>query len=149
MVPSSLSASARQSSVSPPPNLEARLRLLLGDHLGMSADQLVGYLTRIDGLVGEPDVPPVRARAWLGTPGTGGPRLGRTFRIDSYALQVLMDDARRAGRGARLDVVVGRNTPGFVIEAIRRRLAPLRRRRIDVRVRTERRRRGLSFLFAP
>jgi hypothetical protein len=149
MTPSSLSANAVRPTTPPTSTLEARLRALIAQNLGMNADQLVGYLSGIDDLAGEPDLPPVRARAWLGSAAMRGPRLGRVFRLDPYALQVLIDDARRMGRGARLDVVVARNTPGFVIGAIRRRLAALGRRGVEVRVRAERRRRDYSFLFAP
>ncbi len=132
--------------------LEARLRALIAERLGVdggapagAAGHTVEDLIAISGLHGEPTdgrgVPPVRIRAWLG-PGRGarGPRLGRAFRLDPYALQVLIDDARRAGRGARLDIVVTRDTPAIAITVIQRRLAHLGRRGIDVRIRPERRR---------
>jgi hypothetical protein len=149
MTPSSRSANAVRPPTTPTPTLEARLRALIAQTLGIDADHLVGYLPSIDDLAGEPDLPPVRARAWLGSAAMRGPRLGRTFRLDRYTLQVLIDDARRMGRGARLDVVVARDTPVSLIGAIRRRLAALGRRGIDVRVRVERRRRDYSFLFPP
>jgi hypothetical protein len=113
----------------------------------MHADQLVGYLSGVDDLAGEPDLPVVRVRTSLARSTEKGPRLGRAFRLNPYTLQVLIDDARRVGRGARLDVVVGQNTPAFLIGAIRRRLAALERRGVQVRVRPERRRRDYSFLF--
>ena len=149
MTPSSLSANSTSASRPPISALEHRLRELIARALGTHPDQLVGYLSDIDHLAGEPDVPPVRARAWLGSARTRGPRLGRVFRLDPYTLQVLIDDAQRSGRGARLDVVVARSTPTFVIAAVRRRLAPLTRRGIDVRVRSERRRPQASRLLAP
>ena len=148
MTPSSRSANAVRPTTPPTSTLEARLRVLVAQNLGIDVDQLVGYPS-IDDLAGEPDLAPVRARAWLGSAAMRGPRLGRAFRLDPYTLQVLIDDARRMGRGARLDVVVARNTPAFLIGAIRRRLAALGRRGIDVRVRAERRRGDYSFLFAP
>lgn len=148
MASSSLAARAAEVSTSPTPTLEARLRELVAHHLGLNVDQLVGFVSRLDDLRGEPDPPPVRARAWLGAPGAHGPRLGRVFRVDPYSLQVLMDDARRVGRGARLDLVVSTTTPGAHVEAIRRRLAVLGRHGVDVRVRIERRRRDYSFLYA-
>jgi len=147
MTPPSHSANAVRPTIPPTSTLEARLRALIAKNLGIDADQLVGYLSAIDHLAGEPDLPPVRARAWLGS-AMRGARLGRAFRLDPYTLQVLIDDARRMGRGARLDVVVARNTPAFLIGAIRRRLAALGRRGVDVRVRAERRRRDYSFFFA-
>ncbi len=149
MTPSSPSANSISTTRPPISALENRLRELVARTLGMHPDQLVGYLSDIDHLAGEPDVPPLRARAWLGSARTGGPRLGRVFRLDPYTLQVLIDDAQRAGRGTRLDVVVARSTPSFVIAAVRRRLASLARRGIDVRVRSERRRRQGSRLLAP
>jgi hypothetical protein len=149
MTPSSRSANAVRPTTPPTSTLEARLRALIAQNLGLDADQLVGYLSAIDNLAGEPDLPAVPARAWLGSATMRGPRLGRTFRLNPYTLQVLIDDARRIGRGARLDVVVGRYTPAFLIGAIRRRLAALERPGIDVRVRVERPRRGRSSLFAP
>jgi hypothetical protein len=120
----------------------------VAEHLGIHADQLVGYLSQLDGLEGEPDLPTVRVRTSLTRTDGRGTRLGRAFRLNPYTLQVLIDDARRAGRGARLDVVVGQNTPVALIDAIRRRLAALGRRGVYVRVRPERRRRDYSFLFA-
>jgi hypothetical protein len=110
------------------------------------APHTVEDLIAIAGLHGEPTegqpVPPVKVRAWLGPAGHArGPRLGRAVRLDAYTLQVLVDDARRAGPGARLDIVVTRDTPAVVTAAIQRRLAHLARRGVDVRVRPERRRR--------
>jgi hypothetical protein len=128
--------------------LETRLRALIAERLGVAAGapHTVEDLIAIAGLHGEPSdgqsVPPVRVRAWLGPGGHArGPRLGRAIRLDAYTLQVLVDDARRAGRGARLDIVVPRDTPAVVTAAIQRRLAHLARRGVDVRVRPERRRR--------
>jgi hypothetical protein len=144
---SPLAANAAHVSAPPTPTLEARLRDLVAHHLGLNADQLVGFVSRLDDLGGEPDPPPVWARAWLGAPGAHGPRLGRMFRLDPYTLQVLIDDGRRVGRGARLDLVVPGSTPGAHIDAIRRRLAVLARHGVDVRVRTQRRRRDYSFLY--
>ncbi len=131
--------------------LETRLRALIAERLGVDAGapraagaRRVEDLIAIAGLHGQPSdggrVPPVKVRAWLGTGGRArGPRLGRAFRLDPYTLQVLIDDARRAGRGARLDVVVARDTPAIAVALIQRRLAPLERRGIEVRVRPERR----------
>jgi hypothetical protein len=144
---STASATAPRHAGAPTPALETRLRGLVAEHLGIHADQLVGYLSHLDGLAGELDLPTVRVRTSLGRNDGRGARLGRAFRLNPYTLQVLIDDARRAGRGARLDVVVGQNTPVVLIEAIRRRLAALKRRGVHVRVRPERRRRDYSFLF--
>jgi hypothetical protein len=128
--------------------LEARLRALIAERLGVAAGapHTVEDLVAIAGLHGEPtdgqSVPPVRVRAWLGPGGRArGPRLGRAIRLDAYTLQVLIDDARRAGRGARLDIVVARDAPAVVTAAIQRRLAHLAHRGVDVRIRPERRRR--------
>jgi hypothetical protein len=145
---STASATAPRHAGTPTPALETRLRGLVAEHLGIHADQLVGYLSQLDGLEGEPDLPTVRVRTSLTRTDGRGTRLGRAFRLNPYTLQVLIDDARRAGRGARLDVVVGQNTPVALIDAIRRRLAALERRGVHVRVRPERRRRDYSFLFA-
>src|SRR5262245_1001375 len=106
MPSNSLAARAADVSTPPTPALEARLRDLVAHHLGLEADQLVGFVSRIDDLRGEPDAPPIHARAWLGAPGARGPRLGRVFRVDPYSLQVLIDDARRVGPRARLHLVV-------------------------------------------
>jgi len=148
MPSNSLAARAADVSTPPTPTLEARLRDLVTHHLGLEADQLVGFVSRIDDLGGEPDAPPIHARAWLGAPGARGPRLGRMFRVDPYSLQVLIDDARRIGRGARLDLVVSASSPAAHVAAIRRRLAVLGRRGVDVRVRLQRKRRSYSFLYA-
>jgi hypothetical protein len=148
MPSNSLAARAADVSTPPTPMLEARLQDLITHHLGLQADQLVGFVSRIDDLRGEPDAPPIHARAWLGAPGKRGPRLGRTFRVDPYSLQVLIDDARRTGRGARLDLVVSASSPAAHVEAIRRRLAVLARHGVDVRVRLQRKRRSYSFLYA-
>lgn len=144
---SSVSAIAAHHASPSTSSLETRLRGLVAQHLGMHADQLVGYLAGVDNLAGEPDLPVVRVRTSLARSDEKGPRLGRAFRLNPYTLQVLIDDARRVGRGGRLDVVVGQNTPAFLIGAIRRRLAALERRGVRVRVRPERRRRDYSFLF--
>ena len=135
-----LSSAAR----SPITSLEDRLRDLVRSRLGLEADQLVGQLSSVDDPIGELTLPTVRARAWVGRAPVGRARLGRTFRLDPYTLQVLIDDARRLGQGARLDLVVARSTPVCVIEAVRGRLASLRRRGVDVRVRVERRRRDAA-----
>jgi len=143
------SATAPRNPEEATPALEARLRGLVAQHLGIQADQLVGYLSHLDGLAGEPDLPAVRVRTSLVRHGSRSGRLGRAFRLNPYTLQVLVDDARRAGRGARLDVVVGQNTPVVLIDAIRRRLVALERRGVRVRVRLERRRRDYSLLLGP
>lgn len=149
MTRSSIAARAAHTDVPSTSALEDRLRTLLGQHhLGLSADELVGYVSRIDDLGGEPDLPMVRVRASLVAYGARAPRLGRAFHLDPYTMQVLIDDARRAGRGARLDVVVASNTPGVHVDAVRRRLAALGRHGVDVRIRPERRRRDYSFLYA-
>src|SRR5262249_54371961 len=100
----------------------------------------------LDGLAGKPDLPTVRVRTSLVRHDTRSGRLGRAFLLNPYTLQVLIDDARRAGRGARLDVVVGQNTPLVLIDAIRTRRVALERRGVRVRVRLERRRRDYSVL---
>lgn len=130
-----------QPGTSPGLTLEVRLGHLVRRHLSLDPDQVVGHLLRLDDQASETHPPPVRARAWLGPAGSRAPRLGRTFWLDGYSLQVIADDVRRLGREARLDLVVARSTPAAVIEGIRRRLASLVRRGIDVRVRIERRRR--------
>jgi len=137
-----------RSSIAAAPisDLEARLRDLVRHHLGLDVDQLVGQLSGIADGAGEPDIPAIRVRAWVGRAPSRTPRLGRAFTLDAYTLEVLIDDARRLGRGARLDLVVARRTPAFAIDAIRSRLASLRRRGVDVRVRVERRRRGHGML---
>lgn len=89
MTPSSRSAGAVRPATPPTETLEARLRGLIAERLDIEADQLVGYVYRIDDLSGEPDLPPVRARAWLGTGGRSGPRLGRVFRLEPYTMQIL------------------------------------------------------------
>jgi hypothetical protein len=144
---STVSATALRNPEQATPALEMRLRGLVAQHLGIHADQLVGYLSRLDGLSGEPDLPTVRVRTSLARHGARSGRLGRAFRLNPYTLQVLIDDARRAGRGARLDVVVGQNTPVALVAAIRRRLVALERRGVHVRVRLERRRRSYSVLL--
>jgi hypothetical protein len=144
---STVSATAPRDTAAPTPALETRLRGLVAQHLGIHADQLVEYLSHLDGLAGEPDIPSVRVRTSLVRHGARSGRLGRAFRLNPYTLQVLIDDARRAGRGARLDVVVGQNTPVVLIGAIRRRLVALERRGVRVRVRLERRRRDYSVLL--
>lgn len=146
---STVSATAPRHAVASTPALETRLRGLVAQHLGIHADQLVGYLSRFDGLAGEPDVPTVRVRTRLARNDGRSGRLGRAFRLNPYTLQVLIDDARRAGRGYRLDVVVGQNTPVVLIGALRRRLVALERRGVQVRVRLERRRRDYSVLLGP
>lgn len=148
MTPSLRSAGAAHDTTMSTLSLESRLRGLIGEHFRIDADQLVGYVYRIRDLAGEPDVPPIRVRAWLG-PARRHARLGRSFHLDPYSLQVLIDDTRRAGRGTRLDLVVSRSTPAFALAALRKRLAALAQRGIDVRLRVERRRRDYSFLFAP
>src|SRR4029453_5517777 len=117
MASSSLAAHAADVSTPPTPTLGARLRDLVTHRLGLNADQLVGFLSRIHDLGGGPEPPPVHARAWLGAPGARGPRLGRMFRVDPYALQVLIDDARRVGRGARLGLGGSANNPAAHIGA--------------------------------
>jgi hypothetical protein len=141
---STVSATAPPNPEAATPALETRVRGLVARHLGIHAAQLVGYLSRLDGLAGEPDLPTVRVRTSLVRRDTRSGRLGRAFPLNPYTLQVLIDDARRAGRGARLDVVVGQNTPVVLIDAIRRRLVALERRGVRVRVRLERRRRDPS-----
>ncbi|HKA31210.1 MAG TPA: hypothetical protein VKH82_17655 [Candidatus Binatia bacterium] len=141
---STVSATAPPNPEAATPALETRVRGFVARHLGIHADQLVGYLSRLDGLAGEPDLPTVRVRTSLVRRDTRSGRLGRAFPLNPYTLQVLIDDARRAGRGARLDVVVGQNTPVVLIDAIRRRLVALERRGVRVRVRLERRRRDPS-----
>ena len=140
MTPSTLPAIPRSPASSQTWSLEARLRDLIAQTLGLDPDQLVGYLSRSD-LGSERALLPVRARAWLGPTRTRGPRLGRVFILDPYSVQVLIDDAQSAGRGTRLDVVLARHTPAIVIGDLRKRLAVLERRGIDVRVRAERPRR--------
>ena len=148
MTPSTLPAIPISPASSQTWSLEARLRDLIAQTLGLDPDQLVGYLSRSD-LASEHDLLPVRARAWLGPSRTRGPRLGRVFFLDPYSVQVLIDDAQRAGRGTRLDVVLARRTPAIVIGGLRKRLAVLERRGVDVRVRTERPRRRTSGPLAP
>jgi hypothetical protein len=59
----------------------------------------------------------------------GTPRLVRVGALSPYAVEVLADDALRAGPGAQLDVAVG---GGAHVEAVRARLAWLARRGIAV-----------------
>ena len=141
-MPISAPASSQTSS------LEARLRKLIAQTLGLDPDQLVGYLSRSE-LGSERDLLPVRARAWLGPARTRGPRLGRVFVLDPYSVQVLIDDAQRAGGGMLLDVMLARDTPASVVGDLRKRLAALERRGVDVRVRTERSRGGSSRRLQP
>jgi hypothetical protein len=148
MTPSTLPAIPSAPVSSQVSFLEGRLRDLIAQTLGLDPDQLVGYLSRGD-LGSEREPLPVRARAWLGPIRTRGPRLGRVFVLDPYSVQVLIDDAQRAGRGTRLEVVLARHTPAIVIGGLRKRLAVLERRGVDVRVRTERSRRGTARRVQP
>jgi hypothetical protein len=149
MTPSTLPAMPISAPASSPTSsLEARLRKLIVQTLGLDPDQLVGYLSRNE-LGSERELLPVRARAWLGRARTRRPRLGRVFMLDPYSVQVLIEDAQRAGRGMLLDVVLGRDTPASVTGDLRRRLAALERRGVDVRVRMERSKRGAARRLQP
>jgi acyl carrier protein len=58
-------------------------------------------------------------------PAGDGPVLERTFGLDPYGLELLREDARHAGRDARLELSVPVETALDVIAWIRRRLGPL------------------------
>lgn len=61
--------------------------------------------------------------------------LERIFLLDPYALEIVVDDARDAGDGSRLEVTVDRATSDSVLRRVRGRLARLSRRGVAVEVR--------------
>lgn len=119
------------------PILEARLRALL-DHVGLHPDLLVGSVWHVHDLTGAPDIPPIRVRSCVWPRGGERGRLSRRFLLHPYDVELLMDDARHAGPGARLEVVVDRRTPASVSDTLRRRLASLSYDGVQVVVRVER-----------
>jgi acyl carrier protein len=64
------------------------------------------------------------------------PALYRTGRLTAYAAQCLLEDARRAGRGAQLDVLLATGASADDAAWVEDQLAPLGDRGIDVHVRS-------------
>ena len=65
--------------------------------------------------------------------------LERVFWLEPYAVEILLEDAERAGEGTHLEVEVDAGTPSSVLSRVRARLARLERRGIAVDVRRGRR----------
>jgi acyl carrier protein len=79
----------------------------------------------------------LRARQW--SPGGEPTVIERVFWLDPHAIEILLDDASRARRGTRLEVVVDAATPSTVVARVRSRLARLQCRGVAVDVRRARR----------
>ncbi|MCW5892508.1 MAG: acyl carrier protein [bacterium] len=69
--------------------------------------------------------------------GSGRPTLDRTEWLTPYAVEAIVDDALHAGRGARLEVVLGANVPAADVARVAERFQALGARGIDVQVRRE------------
>lgn len=79
-------------------------------------------------------------RTRLSGPAWTGPAvLERVFWLDPYALEIMIDDARQAQVGTRLEVQLDPATPTAVVARVRGRLTALERRGILVDVRRARR----------
>src|SRR5439155_3620839 len=79
----------------------------------------------------------VQFRAVLtGTAGAGV--LHRSGSLTAYATECLAEDARRAGRGCWLDVMLGAGADPFWRRWLEERLAPLAKHEVRVRILTER-----------
>lgn len=113
--------------------LEAPLRALLAP-VGLHPDLLVGSVGNADAMAGEPDLSAIHARCRIARRDVERGWLGRMIVLDAYGVDMLLDDARRAGPGARVDVRVDWRTSASAVEALRRRLAPLVRHGVRVRL---------------
>jgi hypothetical protein len=80
---------------------------------------------------------PTAVRLWarVAAGGAGRPRvLERSETLTPYALEAIAEDARHAGRGARLDVRVGPDAPLAVVASVRAALEPVVARGVIVHV---------------
>ena len=85
------------------------------------------------------EMPPVAVVARIVPPlGERGQRLERAVVLTPYEAQTIIEDALRAGRGARLELVIPRNTTDAGIAAVQREFATLTARGILVNVRRDR-----------
>jgi hypothetical protein len=77
-------------------------------------------------------------------PGMARARLRRTGPLTPYALETLAEDAKSAGHGARLELVVSPHVDDAELAALRDRFAWLGARGLQLRIRRGSLRRGAS-----
>jgi acyl carrier protein len=114
--------------------LEAECDVVLDDHL---LGSIRTYRELVDAVLAAPVLPPraaVFARTRVVPPGhdIGVERVGP---LDPYTIELLTDDARRAGPGARLEMELTEPSDQAGLTAARHWLADLVERGIDVSVR--------------
>src|SRR5262249_39600115 len=114
--------------------LEAECDVVLDDRL---LESVRTYRELVDAVLAAPPFPPraaVFARARI-VPPNHGIGVERAGPLDPYTIEILADDARRAGRGARLEMELTEPCDEARLAAARRWVTGLVERGIDVSVR--------------
>jgi hypothetical protein len=123
------------------------LRELLCEYLGILPDDLSSRASSVDGLEPHPSaapdqrqetrlVPLVRSR--VVPAGRARGQVLRTAALSPYETRLIVEDALRAGPGAKLAVELADVPDASVCNAVRDQFASLARRGVQVRVRCDR-----------